>query len=280
VSDELQLVAAENHRLLREVKELRERVAAYESSRWWRLHPRFLLRRDGKDTGAAPTEPKARPQPPEGETARRFRAEVVQNGSFQEDWFVEHIPLWEVVIRALEGRPARVLEIGSYEGLSACYVLWRLPAAHITCIDTFEGSPEHDTMGISNSFLEERFDRNVTAVDSLRVTKIVGRSASVLPTLLMHEPFDLVYVDGSHLALDVLVDASLAWQLAAADGFVIFDDYAWRSPLGEDLLLRPGPAIDAVLRLVGPHCEVLEKSAQVILRKTLGSRRGAAGDSG
>ena len=37
--------AAEHQRLLREVRSLRERVAAYEASRWWRLHPRFALRR-------------------------------------------------------------------------------------------------------------------------------------------------------------------------------------------------------------------------------------------
>jgi hypothetical protein len=32
-------------RLTREVRELKARLAAMESSRWWRLHPRYLLRR-------------------------------------------------------------------------------------------------------------------------------------------------------------------------------------------------------------------------------------------
>lgn len=36
---------SEDERLKKEVRELRERVAALESSRWWRLHPRFLVRR-------------------------------------------------------------------------------------------------------------------------------------------------------------------------------------------------------------------------------------------
>jgi hypothetical protein len=35
----------ENDQLRREVRELRDRVASYESSRWWRLHPRFAFRR-------------------------------------------------------------------------------------------------------------------------------------------------------------------------------------------------------------------------------------------
>jgi O-methyltransferase len=50
VSEEHEL-AQENQRLSREVRQLRERVAAYESSRWWRLHPRNLLRSE-KPSGA------------------------------------------------------------------------------------------------------------------------------------------------------------------------------------------------------------------------------------
>jgi FkbM family methyltransferase len=38
-------VVAENRRLRQELKALRARVAALESSRWWRLHPRRALRR-------------------------------------------------------------------------------------------------------------------------------------------------------------------------------------------------------------------------------------------
>ena len=38
-------VIQENQRLAKEVSQLRARVAAFESSRWWRLHPRFALQR-------------------------------------------------------------------------------------------------------------------------------------------------------------------------------------------------------------------------------------------
>lgn len=47
---ELDLVA-ENDRLLREAASLRERVLALERSRWWRLHPRFLLRAQPRARG-------------------------------------------------------------------------------------------------------------------------------------------------------------------------------------------------------------------------------------
>jgi FkbM family methyltransferase len=38
-------VVAENRRLRAEIKELRGQLMGFESSRWWRLHPRFALRR-------------------------------------------------------------------------------------------------------------------------------------------------------------------------------------------------------------------------------------------
>jgi O-methyltransferase len=41
--------------LAREVKRLREQVAAFQSSRWWRLNPRFLLRRLWGDAASEPT---------------------------------------------------------------------------------------------------------------------------------------------------------------------------------------------------------------------------------
>jgi O-methyltransferase len=41
-----------NQRLQRQVRDLQARVHALESSRWWRLHPRFLLKRAGPPDGA------------------------------------------------------------------------------------------------------------------------------------------------------------------------------------------------------------------------------------
>jgi len=45
MDDAFEAVAAENKLLRKELKTLRERVAAFESSRWWRAHPRYAVRR-------------------------------------------------------------------------------------------------------------------------------------------------------------------------------------------------------------------------------------------
>jgi predicted O-methyltransferase YrrM len=199
------------------------------------------------------------------EHARSFQEQVVARGDFTHDWFTAHIESLETILRLREGRAARLLEIGSFEGLSTCYFLWRLADARVTCVDTFEGSaglPSGDRVG-----LEAAFDRNVELVDASRVRKLVGDSRRVLLDLA-DEPgrFDLVYVDGSHRGLDVLVDAALSWPLVEVGGVVVFDDYRW-AMLGEDPLLRPGPAIDAFVGLVSSHGEVVFRDRQVALRK-------------
>jgi O-methyltransferase len=54
-------IVHENQQLQRELRQLRARVQALESSRWWRLHPRFLRQRLRKDdNGAGADEPDSR----------------------------------------------------------------------------------------------------------------------------------------------------------------------------------------------------------------------------
>jgi hypothetical protein len=267
--------------LLRENRRLRielERVSAIESSRWWRIHPRLNLRRlraalRGPAPASPPTDaqaPRVPPPPPARDDLRsRFRDEVVQRGTFSHDWFTGSIASWEPMMVVLDGNSARALEIGSFEGLSACYVLWRLPDSHVTCVDTFAGSEEHVAdLHLPAMGLEAAFDANVAVVDASRVRKLVGDSKHVVTDL--HNDgarFDLVYVDGSHRALDVLVDAALSWGVLVVGGFLVFDDYRW-STLGDDPLLRPGVAIDSFLGLVHGKYEIVSSGLQLALRKT------------
>jgi predicted O-methyltransferase YrrM len=59
--------------------------------------------------------------------------------------------------------------------------------------------------------------------------------------------FDLVFVDGSHQASDVLTDLVLGYDLCKIEGTIICDDYLWSmEPAGkQDPLNMPKQAIDA-----------------------------------
>ena len=79
------------------------------------------------------------------------------------------------------------------------------------------------------------------------------------------ESFDFIYVDGSHLAMDVLIDGVLAWPLLKPGGVMVFDDYRWKHTREEQDW--PGRAVDAFLQVFGHKCEILEKGKRVGLRK-------------
>ncbi len=272
--DETEALLAENRRLRDKNRRLDERLASFERSRWWRLHPRFALRRRVRSVELPPRS-SAQTEHQSGELAEaqspagRFRSEVLAHGTFTRDAFTHNIAGLESILGVLGDRPVSLLEIGSHEGMSAAYFLWRLPDARLTCVDVFErlvldaAEPGPD--------LEATFDANVALIDASRVRKLVGDSRRVLLDLQERaEAFDFVYVDGSHLALDVLVDAALVWRLLEPDGIVVFDDYAW-DDFGEDPLLRPGPAIDALLTVLDGKYEIVSRGAQLAIRKSLES---------
>ncbi len=99
--------------------------------------------------------------------------------------------------------PNKILEIGSWQGAAALIWATLFSDAHITCIDTWQGS---DKLDMSND-PEKLFDFN-TAAFATHPRKIKSNSLSALLTLIKNnEKFDLIYVDGSHYGENVMMDS-------------------------------------------------------------------------
>lgn len=171
----------------------------------------------------------------------------------------------------------QVLEVGSFEGRSAVWLLENLltgPGAHLTCIDKFVLDDEFreiiDRMKLvipQDLDIEARFDHNIAlAGGKKRVTKLKGSSGDILRTLPLSH-FDLIYIDGSHTARNVLTDAVLCWDLLKQDGLMIFDDYRW-NVFPEDSLKSPAVAIDSFMRCFDGEFVTILMDYQVILRKS------------
>jgi len=199
------------------------------------------------------------------EAARTFSAhqrhvsQAVEGAEYEftDDGFSRNVSAWAQLTIHL--KPARILEVGSFEGRSTCYLVEncsKLKAIEIYCVDTWEGGSGHDPNALSD--VERRFDRNVARArqrssHAASVKKIKKASTRALAEIFARQeaPFDLIYVDGSHRAADVLADAVLAFQLLRVGGIMIFDDYLWHTePEGEqDPLGMPKPAIDAFINM-------------------------------
>ena len=173
---------------------------------------------------------------------------------FKHDWFTHNIPVWRSVLQPLADFPnVQALEIGSFEGMSACWLLDHIlthPTARLTCIDRY---------------FQEAFDINIAQTGgSDRLLQLQGDSHELLATLVPNS-YDLIYIDGCHLASHVQQDATLSWRLLKAGGLLIFDDYSWTDPAhpGQDTQV----GIDAFMRSIPEQAIVIHQDYQLIVRK-------------
>jgi len=176
---------------------------------------------------------------------------------FTTDWFSRFASIWRSLLSRYP--PSRILEIGSYEGRCACFLIEECAQERpitLHCVDTWTGGVEHDPAAMAA--VEERFDANLeiargSARHPVDFHKHKAASRTALARLLAaeEEGFDLVYIDGSHQAPDVLTDAVLSFQLLKVGGLMIFDDYLW-SHEGrgrQDFYNMPKPAVDAFINI-------------------------------
>ena len=173
---------------------------------------------------------------------------------FTADWFSRHLPVWSRFVSPLAGLPLRTLEVGSYEGRSAVWMLENVlthPESQLTCLDRW-GDPQ----------VQQRFRSNIAETGrGGQVVECMGDSEVALRTVA--GPFDLIYIDGSHEARDVLTDAALCWSLLQPGGLLLFDDYGWDGAVE----FPPRHAIDVFLQLWMTQIEVMHKGYQVIVRR-------------
>ncbi|MEI6427611.1 MAG: class I SAM-dependent methyltransferase [Pseudanabaena sp. ELA607] len=202
----------------------------------------------------------------------RVRYEIEQQSKsyhFTHDWFSRNIPLLLENLESIIGLPhLHCLEIGSWEGRSTCWFIEKLfthESSQITCIDTFEGESYLNLAANILENVEARFDWNIAQVNGThKVQKLVGKSQDLLRTLPMSS-YDLIYIDGCHLALDVLTDAVLSWQLLKSGGIMVFDDYDKIFP--EQPAQNTSIAINAFMACFAPELKLMHQSHQVYLQK-------------
>ena len=202
---------------------------------------------------------------------------------FTNRWFSNAKPVWKDFFRKYT--PSRVLEIGSFEGASACFLVDEIASnrpLELHCIDTWEGGIEHSegrSAATDMPSVQLRFDRNIQIAKSHAVHRLdlhVHKSYSdiALARLLTQGKagyFDFIYVDGSHTAPDVLTDAVLSFKLLKKGGVICFDDYYWSEPdLREiDPIRCPKISVDAFTNIFCRQLKVIMGGGtQVFCRKT------------
>lgn len=183
--------------------------------------------------------------------------------NFTADYFSARIPDWERHTLHLDTRQCCCLEIGTFEGRSACWIAANLlnhPMSTLISVDPWNVVSPH----------QERQQENFAATANGR--KIISVAQSSIDfyaeTRKRGPTYDLIYIDGDHHGSYVIRDACNFWPQLQPGGILIFDDYQWVDSTGvlsENTL--PRHAIDYFMLLFQDQYDVLHKEYQVFLRK-------------
>ena len=149
------------------------------------------------------------------------------------DWFTSNIPTWLMAFQKQSySKTAELncMEIGSWQGQSAVFLLSYFEKANLTCVDTWEGSgrqsPENlDDDIITFNTVEKNFDKNIFEFQN-RVIKNKIKSRMFFKA--NKKKFDFIYVDGSHYYDDLLTDAKEGFETLKKNSYMLFDDYDWK----------------------------------------------------
>ncbi|NJL21617.1 MAG: tetratricopeptide repeat protein [Leptolyngbyaceae cyanobacterium SM1_3_5] len=171
---------------------------------------------------------------------------------FTRDWFSHNISIWTQHLQELIDRPAQALEVGTFEGMAACWLLDRIlthPDSRLVCVDRYR---------------QENFTLNMQRASAIeKVLHRSGDSHRLLPRLEQDE-YDLIYLSADPRADAIRKDGELAWPLLKLGGFLIFDYYGW---VDQPIEQRSSRGIDAFLDSVPFAAELLHQGYQVIVRK-------------
>lgn len=184
---------------------------------------------------------------------------------------------WNIVLSkyvAPKGKPLQevhAMEIGCYKGDATTWILTHLmkhSKSTLYAIDTFTGSPEYK--GLAFNKIESAFYKNIQAThreNQVNVMKMTSFEALLqLNTRTPLPQFDLIFIDASHEARDVMSDAVLSFPLLKVGGILIFDDYTWHKL--QPAWYCPKPAIDAFLYAYRPFLKLHAMKSQVLVEKT------------
>ena len=169
--------------------------------------------------------------------------------------------------------PSKVLEVGTFEG---AYTFWLADNYKLTVdtVDPFDGTVYNVSKEDFN-FVYNNFKHNLDmCVNKDNVTLHNDNSYDVLKR--MTDIFDFIYVDGSHIASNVLEDLVLSFKLLKKGGIMLMDDAtAWKyrdqltKEVSHDIGHAPRLAVDSFIHCNWADIKVINLPAgnQVAIQK-------------
>lgn len=181
----------------------------------------------------------------------------------EEDWFCHHAPIWNFFfkINKIINKKINYLEIGSFEGRSATFVGTILKKSNLTLVDPFINTGDKLDK-INFKIIYNNFKNNISKLKNIISFK---KTTSNKFFKNNKKKFDIIYIDGSHYAKDVLNDANNAFKILNKNGLIIFDDFLWK--YYSKIESNPAFAILKFVEKKKTAMKILYVNDQVIIKK-------------
>ena len=179
--------------------------------------------------------------------------------------------------KVLSGEQVKVLEVGTYTGISLINIVKLIPNSIGYGLDKWSNYIELDIKrgynkievlnNIDELEIESSFYKNIY-VEGLsdRINGIKGDSYEVLFEMIKENKiFDFIYLDGSHLLLDYYSDLILSWRLLARGGILAIDNYLYN--IEGAVLDSPFEGVNHFLHKYSEEIKILHKGYRVFLQK-------------
>jgi predicted O-methyltransferase YrrM len=164
-----------------------------------------------------------------------------------------------------------VLEIGCFEGLTSNYIADNLLSkrGRLYCADPLEDRylvenlDEHATF-LNNSidYMNGQYDRFIENTSQQTKIRLIRSKSDEAWAQLTGWQFDLIYIDGDHRPEQVYKDAVNALNHVKHHGFILFDDYLWKT---ENFAVRDG--VDRFFKDHYRRIEELFCNSQLMIRR-------------
>ena len=150
---------------------------------------------------------------------KRLHQKYLETKRTSTDYFSINAYYWDLII-SKNFKEFSYLEIGSWEGNSASYILKNFKTKKVFCVDVWDTN--------NDSPKEEERSRFKNFIFNLKEFKerfsfFKGTSDEFFKN--NDQKFDVIYVDGWHEANQVYKDIDNSWNCLNVNGIIICDDY-------------------------------------------------------
>jgi predicted O-methyltransferase YrrM len=180
---------------------------------------------------------------------------------YSQGWFITS-EIRHLLSEFIKPQPYRVLEIGSFEGLSSVFFAEHLltdPASSMICVDPFLNIEDNDHKAYFANNEEANFDYNISIcpnANKIDVRKITSDEFFKTNT----KTFNFIYIDGCHECDFINRDMENSFAALEPGGIMWMDDYCG----GDGIQMKR--TMDAFLDKY--QCTVIHRGYQLAIQKS------------